>query len=497
MSQPLRILFATPELAPWVKAGGLGDVAQALPAALAQAGVDVRILVPAYPALKAAFAQAEGVAMLAAPGGAFAPARVRVTASTPRLYLLECDAYYARAGGPYQTPHNEDWPDNHLRFGLLSRVAGLIGSAQPTPGLGDWRPDVVHCNDWQTGLAPAYLARESGARAASVMTVHNLAYQGLFPPAVLDALGLPAALRDTDAIGLWGRVSFLKAGLCYADRLTTVSPSYAREIQGSALGFGLDGLLSERSDVLDGILNGVDTETWDPACDPLLVERYDATQLERKASNRAALQHELGLEPRPDAPLFGMIARLVEQKGVDLVAKIAPELVRVGAQLVVLGQGERRFEETFRALALRHGGAIAVRIGFDDALAHRIEAGADVYLMPSRFEPCGLNQLYSMRYGTPPIVRRTGGLADSVRDADEVAAAEATGFVFDAPEAGALMNAVRRALERFRDRGAWTALQRNGMRSDFSWAAAARAYIDVYRNAIQARDAAHAAARAG
>ena len=500
MTQALRILFATPELAPWVKAGGLGDVAQALPAALARAGVDVRILVPAYPALKNAFAQAQCVATLeapGAPGGALAPARVLLTASTPPLYLLECDAYYARAGGPYQTPQNTDWPDNHLRFGLLSRVAALIGSVQPTQGLGDWRPDVVHCNDWQTGLAPAYLASESGTHAASVMTVHNLAYQGLFSPDVLDSLGLSATLHATHAIELWDSISFLKAGLRFAHRLTTVSPSYAREIQGSALGFGLEGLLSERSDVLVGILNGVDTETWNPARDPLLVERYDATQLERKTTNRVALQRELGLQPHADAPLFGMIARLVEQKGVDLVAEIAPELARAGAQLVVLGQGERRFEEAFLALAQRHPDAIAVRIGFDEALAHRIEAGADLFLMPSRFEPCGLNQLYSMRYGTPPIVRRTGGLADSVYDADEVAESESTGFVFDAPDAGALMDAVRRALERFGDRGAWSALQRNGMRSDFSWAAAARAYVDVYRNAMQARDAAHAAARAG
>lgn len=500
MTQPLRVLFATPELAPWVKAGGLGDVAQALPAALARDGIDVRVLVPAYPALKNAFAQAQPVASLeapAGPSGALAPARLLLTNSTPPLYLLECAPYYARAGGPYQTPQHEDWPDNPLRFGLLSRVAGLMGSVHPPQGLGDWRPDVVHCNDWQTGLAPAYLARESGARAASVMTVHNLAYQGLFPPAVLDALGLPPALHAADAIGLWGRISFLKAGLRYADRLTTVSPSYACEILGPALGFGLEGLLGERRDVLDGILHGVDTETWNPARDPLLVERYDATQLERKAANRVALQRELGLALRSEAPLFGMIARLVEQKGADLVAEIAPELVRIGAQLVVLGEGERRFEDAFRALALRHPGAIAVRIGFDDALAHRIEAGADLYLMPSRFEPCGLNQLYSMRYGTPPIVRRTGGLADSVRDADEVAASEATGFVFDAPEAGALMEAVRRALERFRDRSAWTALQQNGMRSDFSWTAAARAYVDVYRNAMQARDAAQASARAG
>jgi len=494
MSEPLRVLFVTPEIAPWVKAGGLGDVAQALPAALARDGVDVRLLVPAYPALKAAYPRAVRVGAFAAAAGELADAQLRLADAAPvPLYLLACDPYYDRPGGPYQSPEKQDWADNHLRFGLLARIASLAA----TRGFGAWQPDLIHCNDWQSGLAPAYLAGDSSAHAASVMTVHNLAYQGLFEHAQLGALGLPSELHAAETLALWGRISFLKAGLLYADGLTTVSPTYAREIQTAELGFGLEGLLRERHDVLTGILNGVDTDSWDPARDPFIAQRYDAAHLARKGSNARALRDELGLEPRADAPLIGMVARLVEQKGADLVAAIAPALVRDGAQLAVLGQGEAGLEQALRALATKHRGAIAVRFGFDEGLAHRIEAGADLFLMPSRFEPCGLNQLYSMRYGTPPVVRRTGGLADSVRDPDEAPGSEATGFVFDAPEPAALLGAVRRALAAFRDRKVWRRLQTNGMRADFSWGASARAYVEVYRRAIAARDAVRATARAG
>ncbi len=494
MSERLHVLFVTPEIAPWVKAGGLGDVAQALPAALASAGADVRVLVPAYPALKRAFPQARRVDEFSDAGGAFAAARLLSAEHAPfPLYLIECDSYYDRPGGPYQSPENQDWADNHLRFGLLSRIASFAG----TRGFDGWRPDLIHCNDWQGGLAPAYLAREAGAHAASVMTVHNLAYQGLFAPELLPALGLPPALHAEQTIALWGRISFLKAGLRYADALTTVSPTYAREIQGAELGFGLEGLLQERNDVLSGILNGIDEATWNPAQDAFLAERYDATQLERKRANTRALRNELGLAAGDDAPLLGMIARLVEQKGADLVIAAAPELLRAGAQLAVLGQGEARFEDALRGLAAQHPGAISVRIGFDEGLAHRIEAGADLFLMPSRFEPCGLNQLYSMRYGTPPIVRRTGGLADSVRDPQDVPPGEATGFVFDAAEPGALLATVQRALAALRDTAAWRRLQLNGMRADFSWRASAHAYLDVYQRAVAAREAARAAARPG
>ncbi len=482
MTQPLRVLYVTPELSPWVKIGGLGDVARDLPAALAREGADVRILVPAYPALRAAL-EATPVAQLAAPGGEFAAARLLEARYPVPMYLLECDEYYARPGSAYQSPEGIDWPDNDLRFGLLSRTAALLGSAGSAL---PWTPDVVHCNDWQCGLAPAYLAFASGARAATVMTIHNLGFQGLFPRSRLAALALPEAAFQVEGLEYYGKISFLKAGLHYAARLTTVSPAYASEIQTPELGFGLDGLLRHRAPELTGILNGIDTTVWDPACDAHLAAPYDAAHLERKRLNKAALQRAFGLPQSAETPLLGMVSRLVEQKGVDLVPGVAAMLVRARAQLAVLGRGEARLENALRVLAAGYPRAIAVRIGFDEALAHLVEAGADIFVMPSRFEPCGLNQLYSMRYGTPPVVRRTGGLADSVVDAseDNLRAGTATGFAFEAPTRPALRAALKRALDAYRDPATWRALQLNGMARDSSWTPAARATLEVYRRAL-------------
>jgi starch synthase len=472
----LRVLYVTPEIAPWVKTGGLGEVAQGLPPALAAAGAQVRLLVPAYPALRAAFPRARAVTEFPVPGGALPPARLLEAPGAPPLWLLECPPLYERAGNPYQSPQREDWPDNDLRYGLLSRIAALLGSdASPL----DWRPDVVHCNDWQSGLAPAYLAHAPGARAATVMTIHNLAYQGLFPRDSLQPLALPASAFVPDGLEFYGKLSFLKAGIYYADLITTVSPGYAREIQTPELGFGLDGLLRARAADLVGILNGIDTELWDPARDPLIAQRYDAEWLERKAPNKAELQRAFGLPETAGAPLLGMASRLVPQKGADLVLAVADVLVRSGAQLAILGTGEREIERGLVALAARHPRHVAARIAFDEALAHLIEAGADMFLMPSRFEPCGLNQLYSMRYGTPPVVRRTGGLADSVN--------ERTGFLFDEPTPQALRAALARALEAWRKPGAWRTLQQNGMQRDSGWALPARAYLAAYRSALGGR----------
>ncbi len=467
-----RVLYVSPEAAPWAKTGGLGDVAEALPRALESAGADVRVLVPAYPSITRELSRTTVIAELA-PFASFPAARLLGAPGEPALWLLDCPTYYARPGGPYQSPQGTDWPDNHLRFGLLSRVAALLaGGASPLA----WRPEVLHCNDWQCGLAPAYLAFSGGAHAASVMTLHNLAYQGLFPAAALAGLGLPAASYTPDGLEFYGKLSFLKAGLRYADLLTTVSPTYAREIQGPELGFGLDGLLRQRSADLVGILNGIDTETWNPARDPLIAARYDAARLDAKAANKAALQRAFGLPAAPDAPLAAMASRLVPQKGADLVPGAAQEIVRRGAQLVLLGTGERDLEDAWRALAARHPRHIAARIAFDERLAHLVEAGADLFLMPSRFEPCGLNQFYSMRYGTLPLVRRTGGLADSV--------SEQTGFLFDEPSAQAFGAALGRALDAWHDRAAWRALQLTGMARDFGWQAPARAYLAAYRRAL-------------
>ena len=481
-----RVLFVTSEMAPWQKTGGLGDISAALPAALCRAGVAVRVLIPAYPSLIRAFPEARLVAALPPLGGRLAESRL-LQATTPEgitLLLLDCPAFYDRPGGPYLTPEGQDWPDNALRFALLSRVAALLASSDsPLP----WRPDILHCNDWQSGLAPAYLHYLHGGGTATVMTIHNLAFQGLFPGSMLTELGLPGAAFVFEGVEFYGHLSFLKAGLQFADKITTVSPTYAREIQQPDLGFGLDGLLRHRSKDLTGILNGVDAH-WNPAADPYLAKRYDQHHLAAKAENRKALAAELGLERNPAAPLLGIVSRLTHQKGVDLVLAIADELLgdAISPQLVVLGNGERMLEDGFRALAARHPGQVAALIGFDERHAHRIEAGVDIFLMPSRFEPCGLNQLYSLRYGTPPVVRATGGLADTVVDCtpETLAAGTASGFTFTSAEPEALLAAIRRAIEAWHHSRLWRRLQKIGMAADFSWEKAAADYRAIYDAAI-------------
>ncbi|MFP5348756.1 MAG: glycogen synthase GlgA, partial [Gammaproteobacteria bacterium] len=349
----------------------------------------------------------------------------------------------------------------------------------------DWRPDLVHCHDWQTGLVPALLAADAN-RPATVFTIHNLAYQGVFPATTLTALGLPASLWSIDALEFYGSLSFIKGGIAFADRVNTVSPTYAREIQTPAFGLGLDGLLRARADRMSGILNGIDVNAWNPARDRFITKPYSAKSYRDKAPNKSALQTEMGL-PRATVPLFGLVGRLVEQKGIDLVLDAWPTLADTPSQLVVLGTGERTYEAALTQLAARFPDRVAVKIGYDEALAHRIEAGADVFLMPSRFEPCGLNQMYSLRYGTVPIVRRVGGLADTV--VDVAASKQATGFVFDAPTADGLRQTVQRALALYHDAPAWQRLALNGMRQDFSWDRSADEYVALYRRALADRGA--------
>lgn len=481
----LSILFATSEMAPWVKTGGLGDVAAALPAALHKAGHDIRVLLPAYPALKKAFPGAT----LAAELPAFAPGLptsrlLAAQAGKLELLLLDCPALYDRPGNPYLDATGHDWPDNARRFGLLSRVAARLG--QPDSPLG-WQPDIVHANDWQTALAPAYLHYQGGA--ASVVTVHNIAFQGCFGRDMLAALGLPEHAWRFDGVEYHDQLSFLKAGLQLASQISTVSPTYAREIQDEHFGYGLAPLLRHRSSELRGILNGVDTELWNPATDPALATGYAANRLAAKRANKSALQTEMGLEVTADRPLFGVISRLTDQKGLDLLLTIAEGLPELPAQLVVLGSGDKTMEAGFVALAKRFPGQIAVRIGFDEGLAHRIEAGADCFVMPSRFEPCGLNQMYSLRYGTPPIVRATGGLADTVIDVceDTLADKTANGFVLDGDTPHALWVAMDRAGRTWQDKKLWQRIQQNGMRRDFSWTHAAHEYVALYRDAIATR----------
>ncbi|MBI3149662.1 MAG: glycogen synthase GlgA [Betaproteobacteria bacterium] len=477
----MRVLFATPEIAPWVKSGGLGDVSRALPAALLAAGADPRVLIPYYPALRRAFPNAVPLASLHGFGGDYAAARLceAVLPEGLKLWCIDCPPYYDRAGNAYQDDTGRDFADNAVRFGLLSRVAALLASAQsPMP----WRPQVLHGNDWPCGLAPAFAHYDGGRHAAMLMAVHNLAFQGNFDLELLAPLGLPQEARAAEGVEYFGQLSFLKAGLQFARHIVTVSPRYAQELLSEEFGYGLAGLLRWRSADLTGILNGIDTALWNPQTDPLIAAPYGAENLEHKAANTRALRADLGLLPEPKVPLLGMVGRLTEQKGVDLVASLAEDIVQLPAQLVVLGEGDQGIEAALRELATRYAGRIAVQVGFDETLAHRIEAGADIFLMPSRFEPCGLNQMYSMHYGTPPVVRAVGGLADTVVDWNQAtrAAGSATGFTFAAADASDLLPALRRAVALWQDRPAWQELMRNGMRRDFGWAPVARRYLELY-----------------
>jgi starch synthase len=484
--EPLRILFATPECAPWVKTGGLADVSAGLPAALEALGHDVRVLLPAYPSVLAAAAHRR--AFIEIPATAHFPACTVHQSPLPSgvpAWLVNCPELFERDGGPYQDRDGVDWEDNAQRFGQVARVAALLaGASNPL----DWRPDVLHCNDWQTALAPAYLRFAGGARARTVMTIHNLAFQGLFPPEEVARLGLPAQSYAIDGVEFWGRMSFLKAGLQYADAITTVSPTYAREIRREPLGFGLQGLLAARASALHGIANGIDVAEWDPASDRLIAQRYDADRLTSKAFNKEALQERLGLPLEPRVPLVGMVSRLTLQKGIDLVAEVAREIVGLPAQLVVLGTGERELERALADVAKANAQRVAVRLAYDEPLAHLIEAGADMFLMPSRFEPCGLNQMYSQRYGTPPVARATGGLADTIVDATPAALADgtATGFLFDEESPVALLAAIERAIALYREPKEWRQLQRAGMAMDLGWGAAARRYAEVYAGLLPA-----------
>ncbi|OGS83502.1 MAG: starch synthase [Gallionellales bacterium GWA2_59_43] len=479
----LKVLFATSEVAPLIKTGGLADVSGALPAALRKLGVDVRVLLPGYTPVLAQLSQHEVVATFdSLPGFPFARLLAGDMESDVPLLVLDCPELYQRAGGPYQDVTGHDWRDNALRFGLLSRVAAILAGGE-SPLV--WRPNLLHCNDWQTGLAPAYL-RLSHSRVPSVMTIHNMAFQGVFPPQTLDELHLPPACFGINGVEYYGNLSFLKAGLYYADHITTVSPNYANEIQQEALGFGMQGLLAQRREHLTGILNGIDIDEWNPATDDYLAKKYSAARMTGKAANKQTLQERMGLAVVPDMPLLGVVSRFTHQKGLDLLLEIALRLVELPVQLAMLGSGEPGMQDAARALAARYPGKIAVHVGFSEELSHLIEAGADMFVMPSRFEPCGLNQLYSQCYGTPPIVHATGGLADSVTDctAETLKDGSASGFVFSGMTADNLYATIQRAVELYRDEKRWKTLRKNCMAKDFSWQTSAEAYLDVYRKVL-------------
>jgi len=488
----LRVLQVGAEIFPLLKTGGLADVLGALPGALVQAGADARVLLPAFPALRAALADGHDIGALQPHWGG-APAKLlRGRFDIPGLrqvpvYLLQHEALYGRPGNPYMDARGADYADNHRRFALLGLAATRLAEGLDP----EWLPQLVHSHDWHAGLAPAYLAfsRSAGAsRAASVFTIHNLAFQGQFPSTVFGELGLPAAAYTLHGVEFHGQVSYMKAALHYADRITTVSPTYAREIQDSELGCGLDGLLSARSAVLSGILNGVDEAVWDPAADNAIARMYGADRMAGKAACKAALQRECGLDVQAGAPLFTVVSRLTEQKGLHLVAEALPAIIERSGQLVVLGSGDAALEATFARAAKDHPRQVALRQGYDEALSHRIFAGSDVSLVPSRFEPCGLTQLYALKYGSLPLVRRTGGLADTVVDCtlEDLADQRATGFVFERFEAGDLVRALRRAYALWARPREWKAVRSRAMAQHFGWNTAAASYLALYRGLVSA-----------
>lgn len=484
----MKILFATPECAPYVKTGGLGDVSAALPATLAALGHDVHLLLPAYRGMNVSGEIGDGVEL--PPWGAWPAAQlvpVKI-ANGVTLLLLACPALYQRPGGPYVDAGGRDYQDNALRFGLLARVAAQLGTAHSP--LRGWRADIVHANDWPCGLAPLYLAQARlvsprEPAAASVLTIHNLAFQGVFPMDAADALDVPHPWRGIDGVEFWGQLSMLKAGVQFADAITTVSPSYAREIQTPAHGVGFDGILRARSARLHGILNGIDTQLWNPAHDRLLPHRFGPGDLQGKAACKAALQGHFALPADSGAMLLAVVSRLTPQKGIDLVLGALPRVLAGGAQLVVLGQGEPGLQQALQEAAQKHPRQVAVKLGFDETLAHLIEAGADAFLMPSRFEPCGLNQMYSQAYGTPPIVAPVGGLLDSVTDAS-ADPAHGTGFIMTGCDPAGLEDALARAQRAWREPQRWRRIQANGMARQFGWEDSALQYLEVYERAAMA-----------
>ncbi len=480
----MRVLFVTSEVAPLIKTGGLADVSGALPAALRRLGDDVRVLVPGYsPVLKAL--ESFKIETFFSGIDGFPDARLFLSTlpdGVP-LWVLDCPELFQRVGGIYQDETGADWADNALRFGLLSKVAAILGGAESPV---DWKPEVVHCNDWQTGLTPAYMHFVPGG-APCVMTIHNLAFQGVFPPQTVAELGLPVESFHPHGAEYYGNLSFLKAGLYYANHVTTVSPTYADEIQTDALGFGLQGLLKNRNKSLTGILNGIDDREWNPAADPALAQNYDVKNLAGKLANKLELQKRMGLQVNPDIPLFGLVSRFTYQKGLDVVLEIAPQLIAFPAQLVLLGSGDTTMQSNALDLARKYPGQVATVVGFDEALSHLIEAGADLFLMPSRFEPCGLNQMYSQHYGTPPIVHATGGLVDSVVDCNKssLAKGSASGFVFNKMTTHELLICIQRALSVYHDKKAWSNVQLNGMNKDFGWQGSAAKYHEIYEGLVE------------
>lgn len=486
-----RVLQISAEIFPVLKTGGLADVCGALPDALARSGCDARVLLPGFPAVLAALTRGRELASFSLPWGEQAVLRcghlagVACGRGSVTAYVVDAPGLFDRPGNPYLDDQRRPYADNHRRFAALA-----WGGARLAAGIDpQWAPAVVHAHDWHAALAPALLklwgpAAQRGV--ASVYTVHNLAYQGIFDSLHLRELGLPDQAFQMEGVEFHGRISYMKAGLHYADHITTVSPTYAREIQTEEQGCGLDGLLRSRRDHLTGVLNGLDPKVWNPAADAAIASSYDVESMQGKARCKLALQRELGLERAARAPLFVMVSRLAEQKGVNLLLDVVPEILRQGGQLAVLGSGDPELEHGLQREAKAHPGRVAVVLGYDEALAHRMFAGGDVTLVPSRYEPCGLTQMYGLRYASLPLVHAVGGLADTVVDTDLATLEDqtATGWSFREFTAPALRHAVRRAFALHRRPRDWAQVRQTAMGQRFDWEQAGKTYVSLYNRLL-------------
>jgi len=474
-----KILFATSEAHPLIKTGGLADVASSLPRALLKRGHDIKILLPAYASVmvKAKEAGVKKISELAISGQTINLLQTRLPGSRVTVILVDIPQFSEREGNPYCGPDGGDWSDNHWRFFVFAKAAEAISLNQANL---DWQPDIVHCNDWQTGLIPALLAQHH-QKPASVFTIHNLAYRGLFSYQVFAELGLPNDYWHHEKLEFYGQMSFIKGGLAFANAITTVSQSYAQEIQTSEFGCGLDGVLQARSKDLYGVLNGIDMDEWNPGSDKLIAQNYNRRTINQKAKNKLALQEQLGLPVSESIPMLGFIGRLVEQKGVDLILNQMSQLLTHNCQVVILGSGFASYEQSLKNIAQQYPDKVSVTLGYNEAFAHQIEASADLFLMPSIFEPCGLNQMYSLRYGTLPIVNAVGGLRDTVfeKPFDDIGS-NGNGFVFHKATPEELHLAIKRALVCYQHPDVWRKLQQNAMSQDFSWEKSAALYETIY-----------------
>ncbi len=479
----MKILIATPEAVPYAKTGGLADVAGALLKEFRQKGVDASLILPLYGSIRKNFKlRRMGKTFRIETEGRSLTGEILASgnSSAPQAYFVGCDELYDRS--ELYGSSRGDYPDNALRFAFFSRA--VLEACRVM----DLRPDVIHCNEWQTAMIPLYLrnfyAGSPALRGTSVLfTVHNLGYQGLFPASDIRFTGLGWDFFTPERLEFYGKLNFLKAGLIYSDLISTVSTTYAKEILDSENGFGLDGVLRTRKDDLYGVVNGIDYEEWDPSSDPLIPAGYSAANVRGKQRCRKELFVRTGLVD-DKSPVFGIVSRLSSQKGLDLVADTADRIVALGAKIAIVGKGEDRYQRLLSDVSALHRGRVSVTVGFEEPLAHLIYAGSDFFLMPSRYEPCGLGQLIAMRYGSIPVVRRTGGLADTVQDFDQ-AAAEGTGFVFRDYSSTALLGAIGRAVDAFRDKKKMRRLVANAMKADFSWGRSAEDYIGLYKKAVK------------